>query len=138
MAIEPSHTLLDKLKTVEAYAEYRNMFIGIGSDKFPDDLKNRFDLVTAAGVWVEGHIPAAGLEDIFAALKVGGYLVSATRSYFWVKGQEAGYKDMIDKYIEEGRVELVHTQTWTQGVKGLSHGPWAEVVSIAFVIRRIK
>ena len=138
VGIDAAPNLLQKLKSVEAYKESRCMYIGMGLDKFPEDLKNRFDIVTAAGVWLEGHIPASGLDDAFAALKTGGYLVSATRSYIWVKGEKGGYKDLIDKYIDEGRVELIHTETWTQGVKGLHEGPWAEVVSIAFVIRKIK
>ena len=62
------------------------MFNGMGQDKFPDDLKNRFDLVCASGVWLEGHIPAEGIEDVYAALKVGGYFVTAMRSYYWVLG----------------------------------------------------
>ena len=138
VGIDAAPNLLAKLKGVEAYKESRCMFIGMGLDKFPAELKNRFDVVTAAGVWLEGHIPASGLDDAFAALKVGGYLVSATRSYIWVKGEKGGYKDLIDKYIDEGKMELIHTETWTQGVKGLHEGPWAEVVSIAFVIRKIK
>ena len=138
VGLDAAPNLLEKAKGVKAYKELREMYIGMGLDKFPDDLKNRFDMVTAAGVWIEGHIPASGLDDAFAALKVGGYLVSATRSYIWVKGEKGGYKDLIDKYIEDGIMELVHTETWTQGVKGLHEGPWAEVISIAFVMRRIK
>ena len=138
VGIDAAENLLKKLKGVDAYKESRCMYIGMGVDKFPDDLKNRFDIVTAAGVWLEGVIPASGLDDAFAALKVGGYLVSATRSYIWVKGEKGGYKDLIDKYIDEGKVELIHTETWTQGVVGLHEGPWAEVVSVAFVIRKIK
>ena len=114
------------------------MYIGIGEDKFPMDLRGRFDIVTAAGVWISGHIPAQGFDDCFAALKVGGYLVSATRTLYWVKGHQEGYKDIIDKYIEEGRVELFHTNTWTHGVKGLKEGPWRELECIAFVIRKLK
>ena len=39
------------------------MYIGIGEDKFPVDLRGRFDIVTAAGVWISGHIPAQGFDD---------------------------------------------------------------------------
>ena len=97
--IDASENFLDNLKNIPSYTESRNMFLGKGVDKFPDELKNRFDIVVGAGVWIKSHIPAEGMEDVFAALKVGGYFVSATRALYWVKGQEQGYKDMIDKYI---------------------------------------
>ena len=137
VGIDASSNLIEKQKEIEAYKESRCMYVGMGVENFPDDLKNRFDLVTAAGVWRDGHIPASGLDDAFAALKVGGYLVSTVRDYIWVKGEKGGYKDLIDKYIEEGRMELIHTQTWTQGT-GLNDGPWAEVAIIGSVIRRTK
>ena len=132
-----SPNLLAKAKEVEAYKELRELFIGMGVDKFPDDLKNRFDMVTAAGVWNEGHIPSAGLDDCFAALKVGGYLVSSTRNYIWVKGGVGGYKDRIDKFVEEGQVEIVHTQNFNQGF-GAKTGPWADNLMIAFIVRKLK
>ena len=91
VGIDASPNLIAKQKEIKAYKESRCMYVGMGVDKFPDDLKNKFDLVTAAGVWRDGHIPASGLDDAFAALKVGGYLVSTVRDYIWVKGEKGGW-----------------------------------------------
>ena len=83
---DASQNLLEASKGKGCYRELRHMFNGMGLDKFPADLKDRFDLVAASGVWLEGHIPNAGIEDCYAALKQGGYFVTAMRSYYFVPG----------------------------------------------------
>ena len=93
VAIDASRSLLDKLDANGAYKESRCMYLGQGTDKFPDDLKERFDIVTSTGCWLAGHIPARGMEDCYAALKVGGLSVNGIRGNFWEKGEKEGYRD---------------------------------------------
>ena len=62
------------------------MYLGQGLDKFPEEYKSRFDLVTASGIWLVGHVPATGIEDAIAALKVGGYFVTSMRQLYWENG----------------------------------------------------
>ena len=83
---DASQNMMDASKAKGCYKELRCLFNGMGLDKFPDDLKGRFDLVTSCGVWLEGHIPNAGFDDCHAALKPGGYFVTAMRSYYDVAG----------------------------------------------------
>ena len=70
------------------YREVKLMFNGQGVDLFPTELKNRFGLVSASGVWLKGHIPAVGLEDVHASLLPGGYFVTSMRIFYYVPGQE--------------------------------------------------
>ena len=96
---DASASLLKKLDETGAYKASRCMFFGLGLDKYPDDLKNRFDLVVAGGVWLEGHIPACGFDDVHASLKPNGYCVTAMRTTYWTNGQKDGYKDKVDEMI---------------------------------------
>ena len=100
------------------YTEVSEIWMGQGLDKFPSHLKNQFNVVGAAGVFLKGHMPAAAIEDCHAALKVGGHLVTAMRSLYWENGQEEGYKDKFDELIASGRFELVNTFTFRRGREG--------------------
>ena len=117
-AVDASESLLEKLKEQDAYNDVRLRRLGLGVDKFDDDLKGKFDLVTAGGVFMKGHLPPAGMDDIHAALKRGGYFVTGMRSYYWVDGQEDGFKDKAEELIAAGKFKLVHKGTCMRGVKG--------------------
>jgi hypothetical protein len=57
------------------------MFLGNGD--FPAKWINNFDVVIASGVWLKDHIPNAAFDDVYAAIKVGGYFVTAMREKHW-------------------------------------------------------
>ena len=82
----------------------------MGLDQFPDKFKGRFDICTASGVWMPNHIPPQGMEDCYATLKPNGYFITAMRECLWAKGEQHGYRDQIDKMIEEGKFKLVKTK----------------------------
>ena len=84
--VDASESMLEKLKSLGAYKESRHMRLGEGVEKYPEDLKGKFDLVTASGVFLYGHIPYQGLDDVHASLKTNGYFVTGMRSTYWVKG----------------------------------------------------
>ena len=63
------------------------MFIAQGLDNYPEELKDRFDLVVGSGILMAGHIPYNGLDDIHASLKTNGYFATALRSVYMVNGE---------------------------------------------------
>ena len=94
--------------------------------------------MTSTGCWLAGHIPARGMEDCHAALKVGGLSVNGIRGNFWEKGEKEGYRDKIDQMIAEGKYEMVHEYEWMRGKKGVTEGLWREMKGICFVLRKLK
>ena len=86
----------------------------MGLDKYPEDLKNRFDLVTASCVWCPGHIPNIGFEDIHASLKPEGYFVTPICECYWVNGEKEGYKDKMDEMVAAGKFKLVNSENFQQ------------------------
>jgi len=89
---------------------YSNVFehwFGTGLDKFPAEHKGRYDVVTAAGCLSKGHIPKEGLDDIHAALKIGGYFVAGWRTYYLTPGEENGFYEKLGAFTQEGKFTLV-------------------------------
>ena len=58
------------------------------------------------------HIPNGAFDDAHAALKVGGIFILTLRENLWETGQELGYKDKIDELIEDGKMEIIKTETF--------------------------
>ena len=100
------------------YSDAREVMLGQGVDLFDDDLKGRFDVVIAAGVFLKGHMPARSIEDIHAALKIGGYLVTAMRAIYWNYGNDEGYREKFDELVASGKFELIRTDCFQRGVEG--------------------
>ena len=73
--------------------------MGCGTDQFPEELKEEFDIVTASGVFLKGHIPATAMDDIHAALKPNGFFVTAMRSCYYKLGDEEGYREKLDELV---------------------------------------
>ena len=95
MGIDATENVLKYAHESGHYKETNCFYLGVGTDKFPEDLKNRFDVVVASGIWLVGHVPAQGMLDAYSALKVGGCFVTALRKKYWVDGEACGYKDVI-------------------------------------------
>ena len=112
------------------------MFLGQGVDMYPEALKNRFDVVTASGVFMPDHMPAVAMDDIHASLKTGGYFVTAMRKSLYVNGEEEGYKDKLDELVADGKLEVVKEKKFMRGtVDGT--GLYARMESVLVVTRRI-
>lgn len=94
------------------------MWLGLGVDKYPDDLKDKFDMVSATGVFGIGHVPPTGYDEVYASLKKGGYFVFGIRSCFWMNGEKEGFKDKVDAMIAEGKFKNLHEHEWQHGVEG--------------------
>lgn len=109
---DASSNFVEHMLSQGFYKEATEIWMGQGLDKFPENLKCRFDLVTAAGVFLKGHMPAVAIEDCHAALKNGGYFVTAMRSFYWEPGQEDGFRDKFDELIASGKLEIVNSSTF--------------------------
>jgi len=96
------------------YKEARVMLFGQGVDMYPEDLKGRFDLVTASCVWCPSHIPCVAFEDIHASLKPGGYFVTPVCECYWQDGEPEGYKDKMDDMVQEGKFRLIAAEPFQQ------------------------
>ena len=116
--IDATSSFVEVMAQMEEYKESREVWLGRGVSNFPADLKGRFDVCTASGVFLKGHMPCDALDDCHAALKMGGYFVTAMRSYYYVEGRDEGFKEKLDGLIQAGKFELVNTFTFMRGVEG--------------------
>ena len=78
VGVDASEKFVEASVATGFYTETQVMYLGNG--EFPEKYNGYFDTVVASGVWLKGHIPCAGLEDVYTALKVGGHFITAMRS----------------------------------------------------------
>ena len=126
-----------------AYKTTRTMYVGMGLDNYPAELKGRYDLVTACGSFIEGHIPATGFDDVHASLKSGGHFVINFKEPNWVEGAKEGYKEKLAELVAEGKFMVVHESTsyreeWRETEIGNHNKAIGEKIKdFYFVIQRI-
>jgi len=116
-ALDVSTNFLDAVRERCFYCEHHNFFLGRGTDHFPADLKNKYDVVTASGVWMPGHMPNEAVEDVHAALKTGGLFVTAMRMSMWKDGVAEGYKERFEGMVEAGKFEMVKQDLFWRGTE---------------------
>ena len=137
-AIEPSEGMLVKLRETGAYKADRRMYLGLGVDKYPDDLKGKFDVVIASGSFLAGHIPDAGFDDVHASLKTNGYFVTALRSSYWAEGQKEGYRAKCEGLFAAGKLKLVHTaNSYREEWRPREGSEGEQIESILLVMQRV-
>ena len=119
------------------YQDVREFWFARGVDQLPNEWKGRYDIVVASGVFLEGHIPAAGFDDAHALCKTGGYFITSIRKQYWENGHEFGYKDKIDELVSAGKFELVKTWTFMRGVADSEDPLFVEMPSFMFVCKRL-
>mmetsp|Transcript_97334 Transcript_97334/g.133919 ORF Transcript_97334/g.133919 Transcript_97334/m.133919 type:complete len:220 (+) Transcript_97334:121-780(+) len=96
---------------------YRKLqVVWLGCNKMPAEYNAKYDVVLGSGVYMKGHFPAAAFDDIYTALKPGGFHVFGIREMYWTMGEEMGYRDKVQKMIDEGKWELVCTDAFWRGV----------------------
>lgn len=118
------------------YCEHHNFFLGRGVEHFPTELKNKFDVVTASGTWMPGHMPNEAIEDVHAALKPGGHFVTAMRCSMWQDGVAEGYKEKFTQMIKSGQFEIVKQEVFMRGTPG-GTGLFAQQQSILLVLQKM-
>ena len=134
-ALDVSTNFLEAVRERGFYNEFHNFFLGRGVDQFPENLKNTFDVITAGGVWMPGHMPKEALLDVHAALKVGGIMVTAMRMTMWTDGNAEGYKEFFEEQFASGKLEVVKEERFYRGTEG-GTGLFAKQLSILMVIRK--
>lgn len=95
--------MLEKAKEKESYSELKELFLGL-PDTFPDEYRNRFDAITAAGILAEGHLDNKVFDEMILALKTGGYAIFATRTMYL---EQYSYAQGIKKLEDEGKWKQV-------------------------------
>ena len=132
-----STNFLDAVRERGFYSEHHNFFMGRGVSEFPAGMKNHYDVVTGGGVWMPGHMPNAALDDVHAALKVGGVLITAMRMSMWQDGVEEGYKEKISGLIESGKFQLIKEENFFRGTEG-GTGLFGKQLSIMMVLKKMR
>ena len=105
-------------KETRIYVDVFEHWFGTGVDKFPAAHHNRYDVVTASGCLSKGHIPNSGLDDIHAALKLGGYFVAGWRTFYLTPGEENGFYEKLDEMEKQGKFTLVRRYEFMRGLTG--------------------
>lgn len=59
----------------------------MGEGALPVDLKEKFDVALAAAVFIPGHAPPQGFDDMLDSLKVGGLALMSCSVKDWSKGE---------------------------------------------------
>jgi hypothetical protein len=78
----------------KAYKELIELFLGI-PDKFPAELKNRFDMITATGILAQGHLDAKVFDEMIMSSKgTGSYAIFTTRDMYLT---DYGYQQKMDE-----------------------------------------
>ena len=116
--IDASAVFVKVLGESLAYSGSQLIWMGRGTESFPDQLKNKFDIVTACGVFLRGHIPASCMDDIHASLKPNGYFVTAMRTIYYEHGAKEGYREKLDELVDANKFRLVRTEVFYRGIEG--------------------
>ena len=119
------------------YQDIEVRWFGMGVHRLPANKLKQFDCVVASGVWLDGHIPAVGMEDCHALLRKGGLFITAMRSQYWVKGQREGYKDKMNELVKEGKLERVEVKKFFRGIENAEAKMFEQMESTLIVYRRI-
>ena len=135
---DASDAFISVASTQGMYKETRVLFFGQGVDKYPTDLKGRFDLVTASCVWCPSHIPYMAFDDVHASLLPGGYFVTPICECYWQDGEQEGYKDKMDAMVEQGKFKMISKEPFQQdGAENNSGVIYERKKALCFIWQRV-
>ena len=138
MGADASPSFVEKAEKTGWYKSTQVLWFGKGVDQLPDDLKNRFDLVMASGVFLEGHIPCDGFEDAHAMCKTGAYFITSIRKIYWDDDNEFGYKKKIDELVAAGKFSApLKTWTFKRGIEDHEDPLFRPCEAFMFVVKRL-
>ena len=104
MGCDASQGILDeaaKKNGGKAYTKLIKLFLGLGVDKYPEDLKKRFDIITASGILAQGHLDTTVFEEMLASAKgPGSFIIFTTREVYLT---EFKYQEKIDELVTAGK-----------------------------------
>lgn len=85
------------------HKELIELFLG-KPETYPENLHNRFDVVTGSGILADNHLDNSVFEEMLLSLKNGGLAIFATRTEYLEK---YGYGPYMKKLEDEGRWKLI-------------------------------
>ncbi len=100
--------MLNVASEKKVYGNLKHMFLGSPAT-FPDELFNKFDIVTGAGILAEGHLMCEVFDEMLHCLKQGGHAIFTTRQMYLEK---YGYGKAIDELERRGFWRKVKTSTF--------------------------
>lgn len=127
---------MKSLQDKKIYGNATLAFLGYGNFPEPHQ-KEQYDLVTAAGVFMKGHMPKEGLAEIAGFVKKGGFFVTAMREMYYDPEEELGYHGALQELLKNGSYNLHHTYTFKRGLtdeQNVSGNPlFRQLTSLLFV-----
>jgi len=94
-AVDASEGLLAHAKASGAYRNLTQTFLGNGTYPF-EEHRDHYDLCVSSGVWLAGHIPAHGMDELVQCIKPGGKWVTAMRTIYYEHGNSEGFRERLD------------------------------------------
>lgn len=105
--------MLKQAEEKKVYKELHELFLG-KPESFPDQFKNKFDIVTGSGILCEGHVSTRVLEEMLLALKQGGYAIFTCRTVFLT---ELKISDKVKELDDAGKWKKVEEWTFEKNEK---------------------
>lgn len=108
IGLDVSPQMLEECSNKGVYKELFEQELG-NAEEFPNNFKNKFDIVTCAGLINNNHMDYLLFEEMMLTVKQGGLVVFAARFSFMGK---YWYDDVIKKMKEDCRWKLLATDTF--------------------------
>ena len=90
------------------HKELVELFLGSPAT-YPENLRDRFDIVTASGILADNHLDNSVFEEFLLTLRKGGIACFATRTEYLTK---YGYGEYMNKLESEGKWKKVQEITF--------------------------
>lgn len=101
--VDASQEMLSNAKDKSVYKDLQHLFLG-KPETFPEELHNKFDIITAAAILAQGHLENPVFDEMLLALKTGGFVIFTTREEYLTK---YNYIDAIKAHEESGKWKKV-------------------------------
>ena len=135
IGIDASPNMLEQAKEKESYDDLKELFLG-NPETFPEEYKDRFVALTAAGILAEGHLGNEVFDEMLISLKVGGYAIFTTREEYLTKYK---YQEKMDALVEEGKWEFVKQEEFLRynNMKGEGVGRFKPTKVLVFAYKKL-
>ena len=112
VGLDASKGMLEECEKTKpgVHTELVELFLGSPST-YPENLRNRFDIVTASGILADNHLDNSVFEEMLLTLKTGGLAIFATRTEYLTKYEYGPY---MKKLTDEGKWKFVKEITFAR------------------------
>ena len=134
VGVDASRGMIDKAEEKGCYKEIKELFLG-RPDHYPEDLKGRFDAVTASGILAEGHLDNRVFDEMLMSIRDNGFMIFATRTEYLSK---YSYAEKIKELTQQGKWKLVTEHTFDRYDKlGEVVGRFSKTEAKVFVYQKL-